>query len=152
MMIPLLLISSMGRQRLPVTGPPLMNANAPITVYVVDDDAGVRKALARMFRSVGFTSHQFPSTKDLLDTKIDTHDACIIADLNIVGDEPIALPAHLKERHLDLPVVFISADDSDTNRARVRSVGGFGLFRKPVDSQALVDAVRWAIDGPRSPH
>ncbi len=128
----------------------MKNPTTPITVYIVDDDNGVRKALARMFKSVGFLSHQYPSTKQLLATELETHQACVVADLNIVGDEPIELPANLKARHLDLPVVFVSADDSDMNRAKVRSVGGFGLFRKPVDSQALIDAVRWAIDRPET--
>lgn len=122
----------------------------PITVLIVDDDAGVRRALARVFKSVGFQSHQFSSAKHLLSTDVDSKQACIVADLNIVGDDPTELPGHLKERNLEIPVVFVSADASDANRAKVRSVGGLGLFHKPVDSQALVDAVRWAVDGQES--
>lgn len=118
----------------------------PISVYIIDDDSGVRRALARMFKSAGFLSHQFASTGELLDADFDQNRGCVIADLNIVGDEPIRLPEQLKERHIELPVVFVSADDSDSNRAKVQSGGGFGLFRKPVDDQALIDAVRWAID------
>ena len=82
----------------------------------------------------------------MLATTIDSQRACVIADLNIVGDEPLGLPGLLESRSIDLPVVYISADDSDTNRAKVQSSGGFGLFRKPVDDQALIDAVRWAVE------
>jgi FixJ family two-component response regulator len=99
-----------------------------------------------MFKSAGFLSHQFASTRELLETDLDQNRGCVIADLNIVGDEPIKLPGLLEALHIELPVVFVSADDSDSNRAKVQSVGGFGLFRKPVDDQALIDAVRWAID------
>ncbi len=121
-------------------------SSTPITVYIIDDDDGVRRALARMFKSAGFLSHQFASTKELLATSIGGERACVIADLNIVDDEPIGLPGVLEARHIGLPVVYISADASDSNRAKVRSGGGFGLFRKPVDDQALIDAVRWAVE------
>ena len=124
----------------------------PITVYIVDDDESVRRALARVFKSVGFQSRQFPSTKHLLETSVDTDHSCVIADLNIVGDDPVELPARLRERSIDLPVVFLSADASDANRAKIMSVGGFGLFHKPVDSQALIDAVKWAIEGQEASH
>lgn len=118
----------------------------PITVYIIDDDDGVRRALARMFKSAGFSSHQFTSTREMLAAAIDEDRGCVIADLNIVGDEPIELPSILKSRRIGLPVLYVSADDSDSNRAKVRSGGGFGLFLKPVDDQALIDAVRWAVD------
>ena len=122
-------------------------SKTPITVYIIDDDVGVRRALARMFKSAGIASQQFAATTDLLESDIESCRTCIVADLNIAGDEPLELPSHLAARSIKVPVVFVSADDSDVNRGRVRAVGGYGLFRKPVDSQALIDAVRWAIDG-----
>lgn len=118
----------------------------PISVYIVDDDEGVRPALARMFRSAGFDCQQFSSTKELLAADVACHRACVVTDLNLAGDDPTELPVRLKARYMDLPVVFVSADDSDASRSKVRAVGGLGLYRKPVDSQALIDAVRWAID------
>ncbi len=99
-----------------------------------------------MFKSAGIHSEQFSSTQEFLAAKINTHRTCVVADLNIAGDEPARLPGYLEERCLELPVIFVSADDSAANRAKVRAIGGLGLFRKPVDSQALIDAIRWAID------
>ena len=131
----------------PATGQKLAVSNSPICVYIIDDDDGVRRALARVFKSAGIQSHQFASTKELFASRIEVGRSCVVADLNIVGDEPIDLPDQLKARHIDIPVIFVSADDSDANRARVRSVGGLGLFRKPVDSQALIDSVLWAVGG-----
>ena len=122
-------------------------STSPISVYIVDDDDGVRRALVRLFKSAGFVSKQFSSTKELLASDIEGRRACIISDLSIAGDEPTELPDHLRARDLDVPVVFISADDSDASRSKVRAIGGLGLYRKPVDSQALIDAVRWAVNG-----
>jgi FixJ family two-component response regulator len=130
----------------------LDNSTTPITVYVIDDDDGVRRALARMFKSAGFRSHHFSTTVELLESDPDHGNGCVIADLNIVGDEPLKLPGRLEARSIDLPVVYISADDSDANRAKVQSGGGFGLFRKPVDDQALIDAVRWAVERQTARH
>lgn len=125
-------------------------SNNPISVYIVDDDDGVRRALARLFKSAGIQSRQFPSAREFLAADIEGHRACVIADLNIAGDEPTELPGQLSDRQLGLPVIFVSADDSDANRAKVRAVGGLGLYRKPVDSQALIDAIRWAVEGQES--
>ena len=121
-------------------------------MYIVDDDEGVRRALARVFKSVGFQSHQFSSTKHLMAANIYTDHSCVIADLNIAGDDPVELPARLRERRIGLPVVFVSAAASDKDRAKVMSAGGFGLFHKPVDSQALIDAVQWAIERQEASH
>jgi FixJ family two-component response regulator len=122
----------------------------PISVYIVDDDDGVRRALARLFKSAGIQSRQFSSAREFLAEDVDSHRACVIADLNIAGDEPTELPGQLRDRQPGLPVIFVSADDTDANRARVRAVGGLGLYRKPVDSQALIDAIRWAVEGQES--
>ena len=122
-------------------------STTPIFVYIVDDDEGVRRALARVFRSAGLETRQFSSTHEFLDAEVNCHRSCVIADLTIADEEPTELPGRLKGRGLNLPVVFVSADDSRTSREKVRAAGGLGLYRKPVDSQALIDSVRWAVEG-----
>jgi FixJ family two-component response regulator len=83
---------------------------------------------------------------------IESNCACAVADLNIAGDEPTELPRRLEAENIDLPVIYVTADDSERNRAWVQSVGGCGLFRKPVDDQALIDAIRWAIERHKPTH
>ena len=123
----------------------MSDANQPATVYVIDDDAGVRRALARVFKAAGFLSSEFSSTDEFIATGVDTDHACVLSDMHIAGETPAELPRLLEERGIDIPVIFISADDSDENLARVNQAGGVGFFRKPVDDQALIDAIKWAI-------
>ena len=122
-----------------------------MTVYIIDDDKGVRAGLARLFKAAGFASACFSSSHDFMASDIDANRACVLTDLHIPGEDPVELPQELRQRHKNLPVIFISADDSDATLARVNRAGGVGLFRKPVDDQALIDAVKWAIQHQRAP-
>lgn len=117
----------------------------PITVYIIDDDDSVRRALSRVFKAAGFRSMEFSSTTEFMASKFDTRKACVLADMHIVGEKPAELPRLLNEQHVQLPVIFMSADNSEENLARVDSAGGVAFFRKPVDDQALIDSVKWAI-------
>jgi len=53
------------------------------------------------------------------------------------------LPELLKERGVDIPVIFLTADYSTATRDRIREAGGRAYFKKPVDDQALIDMIRW---------
>jgi FixJ family two-component response regulator len=129
----------------------LPDPGPPITVYIIDDDDCVRRALSRVFKAAGFRSKEFSSTADFMASKFDTHQACVLADMHIVGEKPAELPRLLHERHVQLPVIFMSADNSEENLARVDSAGGVAFFRKPVDDQALIDSVKWAIQHQGAP-
>ena len=127
----------------------MLPSTNPMTVYIVDDDKGVRSGLARLFRAAGFASACFASTNELISANIETQRACVLSDLHIPGEDPVELPHELERQNKKMPVLFISADDSDATMSRVNRAGGVGLFRKPVDDQALIDAVKWAIQGQR---
>jgi FixJ family two-component response regulator len=133
-------------------GTPLQDSKDPITVYIIDDDECVRRALARVFKSVGFRSFAFSSTEEFMAANHETHLACVLSDVHIVGEEPAELPRFLRDRHIDLPVIFMSADNTEENLAKVNRAGGVGFFRKPVDDQALIDAVKWAIQHRETSH
>jgi CheY-like chemotaxis protein len=45
-------------------------------------------------------------------------------------------------------VIFVTAYDNAQNRAAAKRVGAVGHFRKPVDGEALLDAIAWAVDAP----
>ena len=129
----------------------MSNSPKPITVYIIDDDDGVRAALRRLFRAAGFAGEGFSSAHEFVSSGIEADHACVLTDLHIPGEDPVELPNMLKEKNLTLPVLFMSADDSDAALARVNQAGGVGLFRKPVDDQALIDAVKWAIQHHATP-
>ena len=116
-------------------------------VYVVEDERSVRRALERLLTAAGISVQVFPSVEALLGADIESTKACVLADFDLGGTTSLDLPRLLREADKPLPVLFITAWDSPEIREKVRSAGGAGYFRKPIDDQALVDAIEWAISG-----
>lgn len=120
-------------------------ATATATVYVVDDDPSIRRALPRLLRSSGINTVAFESLASLLAANLKTKDACVVADVRLEHEDGLVLPRLLAERGIKIPVVFLTAVDSPDMRDRACEAGGAAFFRKPVDDQALIDAIRWAL-------
>lgn len=114
-------------------------------VYIVDDDESVRRAMARLIRSAGMEAHTFPSAKEFLDFKQRKHNACMIADIKLQGMSGLELQDQLREEGSDLPVIFITGFDSPGTRDQAKKAGAAGYFRKPIDDQALLDSIQWAL-------
>lgn len=106
----------------------------------------MRKALARLMRSTGMAAMSFASVDELLSAPMLPQCACIVADIRMQGTTSgLAMPGLLAERGLHTPVIFVSAQDTEETRAAAKRAGAAGFFRKPVDDQALLDALAWAI-------
>jgi FixJ family two-component response regulator len=114
-------------------------------VYVVDDDESVRRALQRLLHSAGLRARTFPSATEFLDSGSREEDACLIADIRMPGLGGLDLQRELLAEGSTIPVIFITAFDTQETRKRARALGAVGYFRKPVDDQALLDAIRWAL-------
>jgi len=115
-----------------------------VTVYIVDDDRSVRVALKRLLRSAGLKPFDFDSCQAFLDCDVVASRACVIADIRMPGTSGLELPGLLAERGRDLPVILLSAYDRDDAVEEAKLAGAVALFRKPVDDQALLDAIEWA--------
>lgn len=114
------------------------------TIYVIDDEPSVREALVRLCRSAGLNASAFASVDAFLSAEIPPGDACVVADTRISGTDGTRLPALLAERDRTLPVIFITACDTPESREQARNAGAVGYFRKPIDGQALLDAISFA--------
>ncbi len=67
------------------------------------------------------------------------------------GGSGLDLPKKLHDQGSWLPVIIVTAHDTEEMRAKARQVGVVGYFRKPVDDQALIDAIEWALSGKHEP-
>jgi FixJ family two-component response regulator len=74
--------------------------------------------------------------------------ACVVSDIRMPGRDALELPKCLAEAGRYTPVVFLTAYDTPENREAARRVGATAYLRKPVDDQALLDAVAWALSAP----
>ena len=117
--------------------------------YVIDDDASVRKAFGRLFRSANLDAETFSSAEEFLISPKQKENACIIIDIRMPGLSGFDLQQKLSAEGIKIPVIVISASDDVETRERARELGAIAFFRKPIDDQALLDAVWWAISGSR---
>jgi FixJ family two-component response regulator len=117
------------------------------TVYVIDDDDSVRKSFERLLRSADIKVETFSTVDEFLGKKRHKDNACVIVDLRMPGSNGFDLQRELTSQGIQMPVIVISASDDSQSRDQARRLGATAFFRKPVDDQALLDAVWWAISG-----
>ena len=114
-------------------------------VYLIDDDESVRRALQRLVRSAGLDVKAFSSAKEFLESANLGERACIVLDIQMRGLTGFDLQEELASKGIQIPVIAVSAHDDAKTRERARDLGATAFFRKPVDGEALIDAIHWAI-------
>jgi FixJ family two-component response regulator len=122
-----------------------------LIVYIVDDDDSVRTGLSRLMRSAGFEARAFESADRFLDEVRDERSACILLDMTLPRVTGVQVQCRLRERGIRLPVIVVSARDDEATRREARDLGARFFFRKPVDDQALLDAIVWATGSREQP-
>jgi RNA polymerase sigma factor (sigma-70 family) len=122
----------------------------PDTVYVVDDDTSLRKALARMFKSVGVAVETFDSADAFLNYQRPASPACLVLDVRMPEVDGLALQTRLKAAGTDIPVVFITGHGDVTSSVRAMKDGAVDFIEKPVDEGELLTAVRSALERSRA--
>jgi FixJ family two-component response regulator len=70
----------------------------------------------------------------------------VIADVQMPSGNGLQLQQRLRENGLSMPLILLAAQDTDEMRAEAKCGGFAGFFRKPVDDQALIDAIEWALN------
>lgn len=125
-------------------------AKKATVVYVIDDDESVRRALARLLRSADLDAETFSSADEFLNSPKQNKDSCILIDIRMPGSTGFDLQQKLAASDIRIPVIVISASDNAQIRERARELGAVSFFRKPVDGQALLDAIWWAVLGAKN--
>jgi FixJ family two-component response regulator len=119
-------------------------------VYVIDDDESMRRAFQLLFRSADFDVQAFRSGKEFLESADLSGNSCIILDMRMPGMTGLELQKELASRKIRIPVIGVSAYDDAQTRDLARELGAVAFYRKPVDDQALIDAILWAMGGRQS--
>ena len=125
----------------------LVSLMSPATshVYIVDDEASVCLAYARLVRSAKMQPHAFASVEDFLNSDFTVENACVVSDIQMPGTNGLELPRLLKQAGYSLPVIYVTAHDTPETRDCAQQIGAAAYFRKPVDAQALLDAIHFAL-------
>lgn len=114
-------------------------------VSVVDDDESVRESLPDLVRELGFAALAFSSAEEFLASDRADETRCLILDIVMPGMSGPELQQELKLRRRQIPIVFITAQSSETIRARVLEEGAVECLIKPFSDIALLDAVNSAL-------
>lgn len=120
------------------------------TVYVVEDDESVRKALRRLIRSAGLDVTAFASAEEFLHAAGQPAPACLVLDLHLPGLSGLELHERLRAEGRSTPAVFITAYGDDQARERAFRGGAVAFLPKPFDDRSLLDAVAQALDAGRA--
>jgi FixJ family two-component response regulator len=115
------------------------------TVFVVDDDASVRKALARLFTSVGLRVETFTGATDLFARVPAGEHGCLLLDIKMPKLTGLELQQQLVGLGIEMPVIFLSAHADVPGTVRAMKAGALEVFTKPFQDAALLEAVNQAI-------
>jgi FixJ family two-component response regulator len=111
------------------------------SVFIVDDDSGVLKALSRLLRTSGYEVMPFNSPKAFLDQHDRTAPGCAIFDLAMPGLDGLQLQSMLLEQGVSRSVIFLSGQGDISVSVRAMKNGAVDFLTKPVDRDSLLDAV-----------
>jgi Response regulator len=125
-----------------------MTESGPI-VFVVDDDASVRRSTERLMRSEGLRVLTFATAREFLKQPHTDRPACIILDVRMPGLSGIDLQAELKASGIDVPIIFMTGHGDIPMTVRAMKAGAAEFLTKPVKSRNLIEAVRVAIERDR---
>jgi len=119
--------------------------NAP-NVFLVDDDASVRRALARLIKSAGHQVQTFASAREFLGTNADIEEAaCLVLDVRMPGLTGIDLQRELRTMNRNLPIVFITGHGDIPMSVNAMKAGAVDFLPKPVKDTDLLRAIAQAI-------
>jgi FixJ family two-component response regulator len=114
-------------------------------VYVIDDDAGIRQALGRLFRSVDLRAELFASANEFMQHKLAAVPSCLVLDVRLPGLTGFQLHAELVKANIQIPVIFLTAHGDIPMSVRAMKGGAVDFLTKPVRDQDMLDAVSTAI-------
>ena len=125
-----------------------MNDLAP-TVFIVDDDPSVLKALARLMRSAGLNATTFASPQEFLDNHDQNAPGCLVLDVTMPHINGLELQQTIAASGSERPVIFLTAHGDIPMSVRAIKQGAVDFFTKPVDDSDLIKAIHDAIEKDR---
>lgn len=115
------------------------------TVHIVDDDAPLRTALIRLCRSAGLDATGHADASGLLAAIDPGRPACILLDVRLSGDDGLAVQEMVRSMGCTIPIVFLTGYGTIPMTVRAMRGGAVEFLTKPVDDDALLDALGRAL-------
>jgi FixJ family two-component response regulator len=120
-------------------------AKPPTRVAVVDDDASVRKALARLLSASSFDPSTYGSAREFLTSLAAGTPECLVIDLHMPELTGLDLQRHLTRAGVKIPTIVITAYNDPGIRERCQSAGVAAFLLKPLNGATLIGAINAAV-------
>jgi len=114
-------------------------------VFVVDDDASVRKSLARLVKTAGYEVEAFASVSEFLARAPFEGPGCLLLDVRMPGRTGLDLQETLRAAERRLSIVFITGHGDVGSSVTAMKGGAVDFLTKPLDEEALLTAIRLAV-------
>jgi two-component system, LuxR family, response regulator FixJ len=119
--------------------------NTGTTVFVVDDDPSVRRALMRLLQSVNLACETFPGAQEFLDAYNPAQPGCLLLDIRMPHISGLDLQQMLASRGIEMPIIFITGHGDVPMSVRAMKAGAIDFIQKPFSDQDLLDAIQRAL-------
>jgi FixJ family two-component response regulator len=124
------------------------NAEEPI-VFVIDDDASMRRALTNLFQSVGLKVEVFGSAPEMLHGRLADVASCLVLDIRLPGLSGLDFQTELAKANVHIPIIFMTGHGDIPMTVRAMKGGAVDFMTKPFREQEMLDAVVAAIERDR---
>jgi FixJ family two-component response regulator len=118
-------------------------------VFVIDDDASMRRALTNLFQSVGLGVEAFGSAPEMLQSKLPDVASCLVLDIRLPGLSGLDFQTELAKANIHIPIIFMTGHGDIPMTVRAMKGGAIDFLTKPFRDQDMLDAVVTAIERDR---
>ncbi|MBC2659583.1 response regulator transcription factor [Pseudomonas sp. MSSRFD41] len=115
-------------------------------VYVVDDDPAMLGSTVWLLESVGLAAVPFTSGREFLEHCDPSRNACVLLDVRMPGMGGLNVQEELRQREIDLPLIFVSGHADVPIVVRAFKAGAVDFIEKPYNEQLLLDSVQQALN------
>ena len=122
-----------------------MDKQGPL-VFIVDDDASVRRSLGQLLRSVGLAPEPFASAQQFLEAELPDRPCCLVLDVRMPGMSGMDLQVELAKMGCGIPVIFITGHGDLPMGVRAMKAGAVDFLSKPFNDQDLLDAIHTSLE------
>jgi FixJ family two-component response regulator len=127
-----------------------MKPAAVATVFIVDDDRGVRRAVQDLVESVGLQAESFATAQEFLSKNPTSDPSCLVLDVRLPQVSGLEFQRMLADRGMQIPIIFITAHGDIPMSVRALKSGAVEFLTKPFRDQDLLDAIQQALQRDRA--
>jgi FixJ family two-component response regulator len=128
----------------------MKSAAAVPTVFIIDDDRGMRQSIQDLVESVGLRAESYATGEEFLKRKRTNDPSCLVLDVRLPQMSGLDFQRQLAETGMQIPIVFVTAHGDVPMSVRALKSGAVEFLTKPFRDQDLLDAIQQALQRDRT--